>query len=105
MSSTVSVENLALSVVQLTTGGFYRRNRRDICAARSDPLTSLSKEEDNVLTEEDAAQPSVVDSPTTPRSGTPELEEPAAATQPDHVTMTRYGRVKRPSRFNDYNRD
>ena len=85
-------------VVQLSTGDFYRRNRRDNRAGRSDQLTSLSKEEDNVLTEKDAAQPSVVDSPATPRSGTPELEEPAAATQSDHVIMTRYGRVvKRPS--------
>ena len=93
-------------VVQLTTGGFYRRNRRDIRAARSDPLTSLSQEEDNVLTKEDVAQPSVVDSPTTPRSDTPEMEERAEATQSDHVTVTRSGRVvKRPSRFNDYNCD
>ena len=87
-------------------GGFYRRNRRDNRAGMSDPLTSLSQEEVNVLTEEDAAQPSVVDSTTTPKIGTPELEKPAAATQSGHVTMTRYGRVvKRPSRFNDYNCD
>ena len=32
-------------VVKLTAGGFYRRNRRDIWAARSDLLTSLSQEE------------------------------------------------------------
>ena len=34
------------------------------------------------------------------------MEERAEATQSDHVTVTRSGRVvKRPSRFNDYNCD
>ena len=94
-------------VVMLTAGSFYRRNRRDIRAAKSDPPTSLSQEEDSGLMEEGTAQPSVpVDSPTTSTSGSPEPKEPAAATQSDHVTVTRYCRVvKRPSRFNDHNCD
>ena len=93
-------------LIKLTAGVFYRRNRRDIRAARSDPLTSLSQEEVSGLTEEGAAQLSVVDSPTTPTSSTPELKEPVAATKSDHVTMIRCSRVlKRPSRFNDYNYD